>query len=91
MLPVKVRGTAYIWGSASVLANITFPQPLVLHIHNDVLGEDVMLSTAATGEPPAELGTISAGQALSIPLQDVTGVVATCDLQSRVRCTLTHD
>jgi hypothetical protein len=68
--------------------NVSFAEPVVLHVHNDFLGEDVTLSTSSTGEPMTEIGTIGPGQALSIPVQNLTGVVATCALQSRVRCTL---
>jgi hypothetical protein len=83
---IRVRGTVYLWGSSEINQDLTFPQPLILHVRNETLGEDVSLSIASSAGAPADIGTLSAGQSLSIPLQDLTGVIATCELQSKVSC-----
>jgi len=86
-----VRGT-FLWGSNGITAGATFVKPLVLHIRNDVFGEQITISTqmAATPAAPAiqtQIGTLQPGECLSIPLpQGISGVFATCGVQSTVFC-----
>jgi hypothetical protein len=85
---VRVRGTVYLWGSAGVSSNIEFPAPMLLHLRNDVLGEQVTLAVTTAGAAPAQLGTIQPGEVLTIPVQAMTGVTATCTLNSTVTCAI---
>ena len=86
---VRVRGTTmYLWGSAGITKNITFDKPLLLHIRNDVLGDNVTFGTQVA--PPAGtktiIGTLAPGQCVSIPIQGISGVFATCASESVVAC-----
>jgi hypothetical protein len=84
-----VRGTAYRWGGTDITHAYTFPpNGLILHVHNDRFGEDVALTTAAGAAPPTKVGTLHAGESTSIPIQNITAVLASCTLQSRVCCDL---
>jgi hypothetical protein len=82
---IRVRGTMYLWGSAGVTKKQTFGKPLVLHIRNDVFGVQINLGTEASGTKTA-IGTLEPGECLSIAIQDMSGVYATCDLESNVAC-----
>jgi hypothetical protein len=79
-------GTVYLWGSAGITQNITFASPLLLHIRNDLLGEAISIGTATGGVAQAASGTLQPGECISLPLQNVTGVWATCALDSLVSC-----
>jgi hypothetical protein len=93
---VRVRGTVprapYLWGSAGITAaNITFPRPLVLHIHNDLFGDFVTFGTQAASGGQTTIGTLAPGECVSIPLQEtsgagISGVFATCPTESMVTC-----
>jgi hypothetical protein len=83
---LRVRGTVYLWGSAGIKDDVKFPKPLLLHIRNDEFGEPVTLGTEAAGESQTVLGVLEPGQVLSIPMQSLTGVFATCELESTVAC-----
>ncbi len=83
----RVRGTAtltYLWGSSGI--NENFDKPLVLHIRNDALGEEITLGTKIASGDPAIIGTLSAGECISISVQGISGVFATCVLDSVVAC-----
>lgn len=67
------------------MENQTFEKPLVLHIRNDPLGESITLSTQASGTATA-IGTLNKGECVSIPVQAMSGVFATCTLESVVGC-----
>ena len=82
---VQVRGTTYLWGSAGVTVNISFDQPLLLHVRNNVFGEVISLGTVASGTQVI-LGNIQPGECLTIPIQDMTGVFAMCTLETTVDC-----
>jgi hypothetical protein len=101
----RVRGTAtltYLWGSSGINQNITFDKPLILHIRNDLFGEIIALGTAATAvqtpqTPVGALGTLHPGECVSIPVQGLSGVYATCpptasgeQLESIVACLITE-
>ena len=87
---IRVRGTMYLWGSAGVTKNQTFSKPLVLHIRNDVFGVRIELGTEASGTKTA-IGALEPGECLSIAVQDMSGVYATCDLESKVACIIKSD
>jgi hypothetical protein len=87
---VKVRGTdplkkAYLWGSAGIKTDIVFDKPLLLHIHNELFGEEITFGTQkASGEET--IGTLQPGEFVSIPLNSISGVFATCEKESTVCC-----
>jgi len=89
---VRVRGslptspdTTYLWGSAGITKDITFSKPLLLHIRNDAFGEPVTFGTVASGAQTKE-GILRPGECVSIPVQGMSGVYATCELESTVIC-----
>jgi hypothetical protein len=85
----RVRGTAkptYLWGSAGLTADFTFGKPLLLHVRNNLFGETITLATREASGKVTQLGTLAAGEFLSIPIQKISGVYATCDLESTVSC-----
>jgi hypothetical protein len=87
---IRVRGTAqstYLWGSAGIKPkNITFDKPLLLHIRNDVFGEAITFGTQIASGTQTTMGTLQPGECVSIPLQDISGVFATCALETNVAC-----
>jgi hypothetical protein len=83
---VRVRGTMYLWGSAGITANIEFAKPILLHIHNDAFGEVVTFGTQVASGTQTPIGTLQPGEYVSIPVQNVSGVFATCALESTVCC-----
>jgi hypothetical protein len=83
---VRVRGTVYLWGSAGITEKITFASPLLLHVRNDVCGEAVTFGTETIAGVRTELGTLQAGESVSVPIQNIRGVYATCALDSMVCC-----
>jgi hypothetical protein len=87
----RIRGTMYIWGSAGITSNLHFPSPLILYLRNDVFGEPVTISTETADGSSTTIGTLGAGEYLSIPIQDIRGISATCDLESTVSCMLSGD
>jgi hypothetical protein len=87
---VRVRGTAYLWGSAGITHNLNFDKPLLLHIHNDPLGEEVAFGTRVAAGTKTSFGTLQPGECVSIPLQNLTGVFATCAFESTVECMVRH-
>ena len=71
--------------------NITFLNPLILHIRNDVFGEPITFGTQVVSGTPGQptqtqMGMLQPGECVSIPLQDYSGVYATCDVESTVYC-----
>jgi hypothetical protein len=85
----------FIWGSAGIKTNITFPKPPILHIRNDLFGDAVTIATMAAGGVSTTIGTLEPGECLSIPLQGavvkgvtegITGVYATCPTETVVAC-----
>jgi hypothetical protein len=87
---IRVRGTVYLWGSAGVTKNQKFGKPLVLHIRNDVFGVQIKLGTETSGAKTA-IGTLDPGECLSIAVQDMSGVYASCDQESNVACLIKGD
>ena len=85
---VKVRGTMYLWGSAGITVDLEWP--LLLNIRNDVFGEPVTFGTETTSADSRKtFGTLQPGESYTIPLLNIRGVFASCDLDSPVTCTLT--
>jgi hypothetical protein len=85
---VRVRGTIYLWGSDTLTENIKFTKPLLLHIRNDVFGEDITLGTQTSTGTKTNMGVLKPGQCVSIPVQNISGVFATCDFDSKVGCVI---
>lgn len=85
---VKVRGSMFLWGSASITQNLTFANPLLLHVRNDEHGEPVTFGTLSIDGTRNTLGTLQAGEAFSVPIQNIIGVFASCTLDSSVSCTV---
>ena len=83
---VRVRGTKYLWGSAGITQDITFSRALVFHIHNHLFGEAITFGTRLSSGDQKNIGTLQPGECISIPLQDISGVFAQCDLESIVAC-----
>jgi len=78
----------FLWGSAGLLQDITFPKPLILHIRNDLFGEPVTVGTQVVSGPPPSpptqtpVGTLQPGECLSLPIQGYSGIYATCETES---------
>jgi hypothetical protein len=78
----------YLWGSDG-MQDISFDKPLILHIRNDTFGDVVTLGTVAAGTQ-SDYGTLQPGECVSIQLQDMSGVYATCPTESVVACVITN-
>jgi hypothetical protein len=83
---IKVRGTMFLWGSAGITNDISFDKPLLLHIHNDLFGEVITLGTQKAAGTKEIIGTLNRGEFVSIPLNDLSGVFASCEQESTVCC-----
>src|ERR1700722_15812809 len=85
-------GISFLWGSANIAEPIPpFDKPMILHIRNDLFGEDVTFGTlvgtlAAGTQTP--IGTLQPGECVSIQVQNLSGVYAPCvaGLESVVGC-----
>ena len=84
----RVRGTIYLWGSSGLTQDASFSRAPVLHIHNDLFGEQITVGTQTSGGPKTALGTIDPGECLSVSIQNISGIYATCTLESNVICRL---
>lgn len=87
----RIRGTMYIWGSRGITTDLHFQSPLILYLRNDVFGQPITIHTEKADGTRTALGTLKAGEYLSIPVQDIRGVSATCDLESTVSYVLSGD
>jgi hypothetical protein len=85
---IRVRGTMYLWGSAGVTKNVKFDKPLLLHVRNDVFGEVVTFGTQVASGTQTTIGTLQPGECVSVPIQDISGVFASCALESVVGCVI---
>src|SRR3954451_17581254 len=83
---IKVRGTMNLWGSAGITKNIVFESPLLLHIHNDLFGEVITLGTQTASGTKETIGTLNPGEFVTIPLNEISGVFASCEQESIVCC-----
>jgi hypothetical protein len=87
----RIRGTMYIWGSHGIKVDLHFQSPLILYLRNDFFGQPIDIRTEKADGTIKDIGTIHAGEYLSIPVQDIRGVSATCDLESTVSYILSGD
>jgi hypothetical protein len=90
---VRVRNTQapmFLWGSAGIKTDITFDKPPLLHIRNDLFGEPVTFGTQTSNGTQTNIGTLQPGECVSIPLHGISGVFATCGLESVVACLITQ-
>jgi hypothetical protein len=87
----RIRGTMYIWGSRGITKNLHFKSPLILYLRNDRFGEPITIHSEKANGSRTTLGTLEAGEYLSIPVQNIRGVSVTCDLESTVSYTLSGD
>jgi hypothetical protein len=87
---VRVRGTTFLWGSAGIAHNLTLGQPIILHLRNDVFGDPVTVGTRVATGVQTTLGTLEPGECVSIPLQGISGVFATCAIESTIACLVRH-
>ena len=83
---IKVRGTMHLWGSAGITKNITFANPLLLHIHNDLFGEIIIIGTQTASGTKETIGTLNPGEIVTISINEISGVFASCEQESIVRC-----
>jgi hypothetical protein len=83
---VRVRGTMFLWGSAGIAVDTTFSKPLLLHVRNHVFGEVVTIGTQVASGVKHVFGTLQPGESFSIPIQNISGVFATCALETNVDC-----
>ena len=88
---IRVRSTVdrpviFLWGSAGVTANINFNKPLLLHLRNNLFGEVITVGSQVASGTKTTIGTLQPGECLTLPLQDISGVFATCELESTVAC-----
>jgi hypothetical protein len=84
----RVRNTVYLWGSAGLTEDMTFTRPPILHIHNDLFGEEITVSTSKANGTTHSLGTLDAGQCISVAIDKMCGVFASCTKESTVMCRL---
>jgi hypothetical protein len=85
---VRVGKQNYLWGSATV-KDITFSGPLILHIRNDTFGDVITFGTQKAAGTQVTLGTLQPGECVSIPIDKICGVFATCASESMVNCHIT--
>lgn len=83
---VRVRGTMYLWGSQGIKRDLHFDKPLLLHLHNDVFGEPVEIGMLVSKGKQSDLGTLQPGESVTVQVQGISGVFATCALESAVSC-----
>jgi len=76
----------HVWGSAGITKDISFDKPLLLHIHNELFGEVITLGTQKASGAKETIGTLQPGEFVSVPLNDLSGVFASCEQESTVCC-----
>jgi hypothetical protein len=84
-LRVRAGKTVFLWGSAGV-ANQSFKAPLTLHVRNDMFGVQIKLGSQKAGGGQTPIGTLQPGECLSLPINHICGVYATCANDSIVSC-----
>ena len=83
---IKVRGLKYLWGSAGLSRDVKFEKAFVLHVANDLAGQPVKIGTQTASGAKTELGTVEAGEFLSVSVNNISGVYADCGSESLVHC-----
>jgi hypothetical protein len=76
----------YLWGSAGITKDITFFRQQLLHVRNELFGELVTFGTQVASGAKTTIGTLQSGECVSIPMQGITGVFATCEGETTVCC-----
>jgi hypothetical protein len=85
---VKVRGLRYLWGSAGLAQDLSFADPILLHVANDRAGEQVTIGTRVAAGTQTVLGTLQPGECVTLPVNNVSGVYAECASDSVVHCVI---
>ena len=85
---IRVRGEKYLWGSAGLKFNLDVPMLMVVRV--DLFGEPISLFTETKDGLGSRVpfGTLGPGESFTLSLQTLRGVIARCDLNSEVSCTL---
>ncbi|HTV91512.1 MAG TPA: hypothetical protein VMG98_02220 [Verrucomicrobiae bacterium] len=85
---VRVRNGAniFLWGSAGLVVDITFPKPLFFHIRNDLFGDALTIATQTAGGSTTNYGTLARGECCTIPVHAISGVFASCPTDTMVTC-----
>jgi hypothetical protein len=88
-------GIDFLWGGANISDPIPFAKPLILHLRNDIFGEDVTFGTLVgllTSGTQTQIGILQPGECVSIQVSNISGVYATCaaGLDSVVACIITE-
>ncbi len=84
----RVRETVYLWGSASLKADANFGHPPIIHIRNAKHGDAVTIETVTAAGGSTQIGSLDPGETISLELQGISGITATCNTQSVVYCTI---
>ena len=87
--PTNPKSSFFLWGSAGITTNINFDKPLILHLRNEIFGDEVSLGTQDASGAETQLGTLQPGECISLQLQNLTGLFATCGTESIVACLIT--
>jgi hypothetical protein len=89
---VRVRGATppgtFLWGSSGLTTDLTFATPLILHVANDRYGQEITLFKQTANGTQTGQGTLQPGEVVSLPMQAIIGVSATCAEESIVRCVI---
>jgi hypothetical protein len=82
---VRAGKNNFLWGSAGV-EDQTFASPLILHIRNDTFGVQITFGKQTAAGTQTTIGTLQPGECVSIPIDNICGVFATCANESIVSC-----
>lgn len=85
---VRVRGTVFLWGSAGISKAPVFLAPLLLHLRNDVFGEPITIGSRVESGTTSTIGVLAPGQCLTLPIQRIAGIYATCTSETTVVCVI---
>ena len=85
---VPVRQTTYLWGSASLTADASFDHAPTLHIRNARHGNAVSINTTTVQGANTLIATLQPGECLSLEIQKISGITATCASETLVHCIL---
>jgi hypothetical protein len=76
---VKVRAQTFLWGSENITTNVSFTRPVMLHVRNYIFGSIATIGTRDASGTVMSFGSIGPGECLSIEIQNIAGVVASCE------------
>lgn len=86
---VRVRAKAFLWGSDKITRDLIFDRPLILHIRNDAVGVDMDIAMLSAGGTTTSVGGLRPGECVSVPIQKIMAVVATCNGETLAGCIIT--